>query len=144
MLLLPLSLRTSVSAFFPFSWLLQARITRAFLFARSIAVSFPIPVFPPVMITVLPSSIALDRHTPPAKYFRSIHKQTPTAAIHNGRLPGNSVRFIIAIKSSTISVCERNSLVPSSCVNKTVNDFIECFMVGFAKIRHRFHAIIVH
>ena len=38
------------------------------LLARSRAVSFPMPVFAPVIRTVLPLSKALLLHTPPAKY----------------------------------------------------------------------------
>lgn len=39
------------------------------LTARSIAVSFPMPVLAPVMSTVLPCRVAEDWHTPPAAYF---------------------------------------------------------------------------
>ena len=49
---------------------LQAKMTRAPLWAKSIAVSFPIPVFAPVMITVLPINLFLQVQTPSvqAKY----------------------------------------------------------------------------
>ena len=45
-------------------------MTRAPLWAKSIAVSFPIPVFAPVMITVLPINLFLQVQTPSvqAKY----------------------------------------------------------------------------
>ena len=47
----------------------QPIMTRAPRFASSTAVSLPIPVFPPVIITVLPESRRLLRQTPPAKYL---------------------------------------------------------------------------
>ena len=46
------------------------------LFAKSLAVSFPIPVLAPVINTVLPCNRALLLHTPPAKYhFRAAKLQ---------------------------------------------------------------------
>lgn len=38
------------------------------LCARSLAVSFPMPVLAPVIITTFPSSLAVDVHRPPATY----------------------------------------------------------------------------
>lgn len=37
--------------------------------ARSLAVSFPMPVLAPVIITTFPSSFAADLHCPPATYL---------------------------------------------------------------------------
>lgn len=37
--------------------------------ARSLAVSFPMPVLAPVIITTFPSSLAVDLHWPPATYL---------------------------------------------------------------------------
>lgn len=45
------------------------------------AVSFPMPVLAPVMMTVFPSSLALLRQTPPAKYRLMAVKLTPTNVV---------------------------------------------------------------
>lgn len=39
------------------------------LCARSLAVSFPMPVLAPVITTTFPFSLAVDLHTPPAMYL---------------------------------------------------------------------------
>lgn len=59
----------------------SASIHSSPLEARSIAVSFPIPVLAPVMMTVFPSSLALLRQTPPAKYRLMTVKLTPTNVV---------------------------------------------------------------
>ena len=52
--------------------------TRAFLLAKSTAVSFPIPELAPVITTVLPLSMAFDLQTAPIAYLRS--RYTPVKA----------------------------------------------------------------
>ena len=59
--------RISMAASWPRSRFLQASITRAFLLASSSAVALPIPVFAPVISTVLPLSETLFLHNPPAQ-----------------------------------------------------------------------------
>ena len=45
--------------------------------AKSLAVSLPMPVFPPVIMTVFPSSLALLLHTTAAKYMYGVKSRTP-------------------------------------------------------------------
>ncbi|KAF9793790.1 hypothetical protein SFRURICE_013202 [Spodoptera frugiperda] len=59
---LPVSSTICFLALVPSSSKGQATITRAPLWARSVAMWRPIPAVPPVTITVLPSSLLLDIH----------------------------------------------------------------------------------
>ncbi len=71
----------SSNASYVLSLFLLANIIIAFYFAISIAASFPIPVFAPVIITTFPSRFLLTLHTPPLKYiFNRIKSMIPPAA----------------------------------------------------------------
>ncbi len=64
-----------------FSLFLLANTNVAFYLAISIAVSFPIPVFAPVIMTTFPSRFRLTLQTPPFMYiFNKIKNINPPAA----------------------------------------------------------------
>uniref|UniRef100_A0A6B0URA5 Putative secreted protein n=1 Tax=Ixodes ricinus TaxID=34613 RepID=A0A6B0URA5_IXORI len=102
------------------SWFRHARITLAFLLANSLAVSLPIPVLEPVMMTVFPDMSTDDLHFPTVssaynltRSMTSTTSDTRPRITHSGtRRPARDDSRVVGAVLRALTSCSTSAICP--------------------------------